>query len=74
MPTLAEQLAEARAAYHRLQIGELAVSFNDQNGECVDYNRASAPRLAAYITELERQVAGHSRTGTVRFQTSKGLT
>lgn len=73
MATLAEQLTEARAAYHRLQLGELAVSFTDQNGERVEYNRASAPRLAAYITELERQLAGHNRTGTVRFATSKGL-
>jgi len=74
MATLAEQLTEARAAYHRLQLGELAVRFTDQNGESVEYNRASAPRLAAYISELERMAAGQNRTSTVRFSTSKGLT
>lgn len=73
MATLAEQLSEAQAAYHRLQIGESAVRFTDQNGETVEYNRASAPRLAAYISELERQMAGQSRPNVIRFTTSKGL-
>lgn len=73
MATLAEQLTEARAAYHRLQLGELAVRFTDSNGESVEYNRASAPRLAAYITTLEAQIAGQSRRSTVTFQTSKGV-
>lgn len=73
MATLAEQLTEARAAYHRLQLGELAVSFRDGNGEQVEYNRASAPRLAAYINDLERQAMGVTRTSTVHFNTSKGL-
>lgn len=74
MATLAEQLTEAQAAYHRLQIGESAVRFTDQNGEAVEYTRASAPRLAAYISNLQRQVAGQSRPTTVHFSTSKGLT
>lgn len=74
MPTLGEQLTEARAAYHRLQLGELAVSFRDGNGEQVEYNRASAPRLAAYINILERQAMGIKGPQTFRYQTSKGLT
>lgn len=74
MATLSEQLTEARAAYHRLQIGEALAVLVDQNGERVEYRPATAPRLAAYITELERQVAGGTRSNTVRFSTSKGLT
>ncbi|MGJ5618499.1 gpW family head-tail joining protein [Sulfitobacter sp. MF3-043] len=73
MASLAEQLTEARTAYHRLQLGELAVEFKDGNGEHVVYNRASLPRLAAYINELERQAMGGNRPSTVHFQTSKGL-
>ena len=52
MPTLGEQLTEARAAYHRLQLGELAVSFRDGNGEQVEYNRASAPGWPPTSTTL----------------------
>jgi len=73
MAALAEQLTEARAAFHRLQVGESAVRFTDQNGESVEYNRASAPRLAAYINDLERQAMGVNRPSAVHFQTSKGL-
>ena len=72
MATLAEMLTQARAAYHALQLGELAVSFRDGNGEQVEYNRASLPRLAAYINELERQAMGGNRPSAVHFQTSKG--
>ena len=71
--TLAEQLAEARAAYHRLQIGEAAVVLVDQNGERVEYRPATAPRLAAYIGDLERQIAGQSRPAVLTFKTSKGV-
>jgi hypothetical protein len=73
MATLAEQLSEAQAAYHRLQIGEAPLVYVDQNGERVEYNRTTAPRLAAYISELERQMAGQPRPNVIRFTTSKGL-
>lgn len=71
--TLAEQLTEARAAYHRLQLGEAAVTFVDQNGERVEFRPASAPKLAAYIADLERQLAGRVRPATLKVATSKGL-
>lgn len=67
------QLAEAQAAYHQLMTGQAAVSFTDQNGERVEYNRASADKLAAYIETLRGQVAGQPRTYAIRFATSKGL-
>jgi hypothetical protein len=73
MSTIAEQLTQARGAYHALQLGELAVSFRDGNGEQVEYNRASLPRLATYINELERQAMGVTRFSTVHFKASKGL-
>jgi len=72
MATTVEQLAEARAAYHRLLIGEAALVYVDQNGERIEYTRASAPRLAAYIVDLERQIAGQSRPAVITFKTSKG--
>jgi hypothetical protein len=71
--TLADQLTEARAAYHRLMIGEAAHVFVDQNGERIEYTRASAPKLAAYISDLERQLAGQSRPAVVKFRTGKGV-
>ena len=71
--TLAERLTESEAAYHRLQIGEAAIVFVDQNGERVEYTRASAPRLAAYIADLKREIAGQSRPAALKFQTSKGV-
>jgi gpW len=74
MATLQEQLTEARAAYHRLQLGESAVSFTDQNGEKVEYRAATVQKLAAYINDLERQILGLPRKTTLHFATSKGLT
>lgn len=73
MATPAEQLAQAKAAYHALMTGQAAVSFTDSNGERVEYNWASADKLAAYIQTLAATVAGQTPTHTVRFSTSKGL-
>ncbi|MCF2870308.1 gpW family protein [Octadecabacter sp. G9-8] len=71
--TLAEKLSEAQAAYHRLQIGESASVVVDQNGERVEYRPASLAKLAAYIGDLQSQIAGTKRPATVTFQTSKGV-
>jgi hypothetical protein len=71
--SLADQLTEARAAYHRLQLGEAAVVVVDQNGERVEFRPASAPKLAAYVADLERQLAGRSRAASLKVTTSKGL-
>ncbi len=73
MLTPAEALAEAKEAYHRLLTGAAAASFTDQNGERVEYQAASAPRLAAYIAQLESEIAGAKRPHTIRVQTSKGI-
>lgn len=46
-------LADAEAAYHRLQTGaqETSISYN---GESVSYSQASMPKLLAYITSLRK--------------------
>ena len=61
--TLEEKLASAEAAYHNLLTGTAVVEVRDQNGEMVRYNAASAPRLAAYINELKRQLSTTTTTG-----------
>lgn len=68
-----ERLAQARAALHRLLIGEAPVVFVDQNGERVEYRPADAKRLAAYVDQLAGEVEGRTRPHTIRFTTSKGL-
>lgn len=64
--TLQEQLDEAKAQYHLLVTGQAARVFVDQNGERIEYVAANAPRLAAYIDRLERQVAGTAAKGPMR--------
>lgn len=49
-------LADARQQQHLLLTGQAAKVFVDQNGERVEYQMASAQRLAAYIAELERKL------------------
>jgi hypothetical protein len=51
--TPAELLADAKAAYHALVTGKQASVVVDQNGERVEFTRASATTLAAYIAQLE---------------------
>lgn len=54
--TIAEALAEAEAAYHKLLVGQAVVEFRDSNGETVRYQAANVARLAAYIADLKRQL------------------
>ncbi len=58
MATTADLLREAKAAYHRLMVGALAVEVRDANGESIRYTNANASRLRAYIAELEAELAG----------------
>lgn len=57
MATVAEQLVEARAAYHDLVTGKAARVVVDQNGERVEFVSANRSQLYLYIQSLERQVA-----------------
>lgn len=66
MATLADQLAEAQAAYHNLVTGRAVSVFVDQNGERIEYVAASAGRLAQYIELLKKQIDRKTRTGPMR--------
>lgn len=57
MATQSERLYEAENAYHELMLGKAVVEFRDANGESMRYDRASAPRLLAYIERLKTQIA-----------------
>lgn len=66
--TLEQQLSEAEAAYHRLMTGRSVQEVVDQNGERIRYTPTNATRLAAYIIELKRRIAGDDgSTGPMRF-------
>jgi len=64
--TTQEMLTAAEVAYHSLMTGTMAKVFVDQNGERVEYNTASAPRLAQYINDLRRQL-GTVTAGPMQF-------
>lgn len=55
--SLQTDLDEAKAAYHKLMTGSAVSVFVDQNGERVEYAAMNANKLAAYIANLERQLA-----------------
>lgn len=50
------QLAEAEAAYHKLMLGQSAVSVSE-SGRAVSYTAATAGSLAAYIDRLKAEIA-----------------
>lgn len=54
---LQTRLAEAEAAYHRLMTGTAARVVVDQNGERVEFSRATAAQLYAYIQNLKTLLA-----------------
>lgn len=56
--TLQVYLSEARQAYHNLMTGQHVVSLrHGLNQKQIDYQRADAGRLQAYISNLEAQIA-----------------
>lgn len=66
--TIQERLVEARHAYHQLLTGSMPRVVVDQNGERVEFVAANMSKLAAYIIELERQLAGSfGSSGPARF-------
>ena len=60
--TAAQKLVQAEDAYHRLMIGGQPLVVVDQNGERVEYTRANAAQLRAYILELQRLIASNGTT------------
>jgi len=59
-PTTQTLLNDAKAAYHRLQMGTSARVVVDYNGERVEYTAANRVSLAQYIQSLETQLNGIS--------------
>lgn len=55
-----QMLDEARKAYHALMTGTMARVVVDISGERVEFAPSNAPKLYAYIMELERQLAVQS--------------
>lgn len=58
--TDAERLAEAKEALHRLETGTLEVEITTEQGTA-KYKAPESTKLEAYITGLERKVAGRTR-------------
>lgn len=55
------QLAEARAALHRVEIGGAEVSLA-YNGESISYSAANVANLRQYIRTLEKQLGYRAYT------------
>lgn len=53
---LTQRLREAEEAYHTMMMGGAVVSVTDQNGERVEYSKANAQRLQAYIGQLKQRL------------------
>lgn len=53
---LTTRLAEAQAAYHSLMLGGQVKVVVDQNGERVEYQQSSIPKLVGYIATLQSQL------------------
>ena len=60
------QLDEARAAYHKLQLGQALVEIVDQNGEKVRFSPANQSKLYAYIQQMEMQLCPRTKATSVR--------
>ena len=56
--TPTEKLKQAEDKLHELYMGESVVRFVGNDGETVEYTRASIPRLEQYISRLKSEVTG----------------
>lgn len=65
--TLSEKLTAAEAAYHDLLTGASPRVVVDQNGERVEYTPANRGALAAYISDLKRQISPTVSRGPARI-------
>lgn len=62
--TLETWLSEAQAAYHDLVTGA-QVRTLIHGAKRIEYMRADAPRLAAYVALLRAAVAGRTRSSAI---------
>ena len=63
LATLQARLTDAQTAYHQLLIGKATASVG-YDGKSVTYTQATMSNLAAYITQLQSQIA--ALLGTAR--------
>lgn len=63
--TLKQQLDEAQAAYHALQLGAAVREVRDSNGETIIYTQANRDALRGYILTLEAKIAA-ATSGALR--------
>ena len=64
VPSLADRLAEAQLALHRLQIGQAFVKVSVA-GYMTEFRPADIDKLQAYVSELEAQIAGKQTRGAI---------
>ena len=57
---LEQQLEEAKAALHKLQMGEHVASIR-KGDRVVDYTPANIPHLRAYINQMRIDLGGDAR-------------
>lgn len=70
LTTLKMRLAEAEAAYHKLQLGQQRASVSFGPSKSVSYTQANISELRRYINDLKDQIAaceGKKRRSIVRF-------
>ena len=65
------RLIEAEEAYHKLMIGEKAVSVSVGSFGSTTYNQASRTALESYISSLKSQIAAAEGTPTCRRRIMK---
>lgn len=65
--TLAEKIAAAEAALHKLMTGSMREEVRNENGGSVRYTPADIDKLRGYIAELKAQDAGNAPRGAIGF-------
>ena len=61
LATLQARLTDAQLAYHQLMIGKGTASVTIE-GRSVSYSRTDMVNLAAYISDLQRQISALTST------------
>jgi gpW len=67
VPSLADMLADAKLALHRLQIGQAAVEVTVAGGYTTKFTPANVDKLMAYVQQLQDQIAGVQTRGAIGF-------
>lgn len=67
LTTLQNWVTEAEQALHRLATGSAVTVVVDQNGERVEYGRATMGQLRQYIADLKGQIAAIGSSGAKAY-------